>query len=804
MDPYSLRFTHNLLLFLYLIALLSTCVASQSFANPAWAPLAVRSPYLSCWNNASSPLSAVPSFWNQAGATLGWTGMIRVDGVAYQWMGGNTLGFRNPTVLGLEITPTRTIYRFQAGSTMQINVTYLTPIETEDMVKQSIPFSYFYLDAVSADGQPHEVQAYVDITGEWVSGDRGANISWTTTTTGISTFHEISLSEPAQYQEVADQAQDATVYLATLSGTGSSAVPAVNYLVPSRMDFNNSGVVTNANLGNSGPMNGSSTNPWPVFSVSADLGRIVQTPQDQPLVWAIGVVRNPSISYTTATGAVQDRAPYFLVKYPNIESVIDAFLGDFSNSTNRAIALDAQILADAAKISPTYSTLVSTAVRQTIAGIEVTVSKGSDGQWNTSDVKMFMKDVGTSGRVNPVEILYASFPFFLYINPAYAALLLEPLLEYQSSPQYTQPYAATDLGTSYPKAHGNNGAHSQGIEQSANMLIMVLAHALVSGDGTLISRYYTTLRTWTSYLIPTISNPGQQFTADPQLVTNSPNLLLKGIIGVQAMAKIGSLLVRDDDTSAFTNYSQSLMQMWKSSAISSDGTHILETYGGNQSSWSLPYNLYADKLLQTNLVDNALYSAETSFLNKLSNVTTSSATPFGVPVDPSNTQGNAAWTLMTAAIVTDPGVRDDLVRPVQQQIASKIAGFPYSRVYYVDSGDVVSGRASPALGAFFAPLALSLPFKSVTIPPTPPAASTASTTKKSIVGPAVGGVLGGLALLILAAAFWWYWRRRNSPGDRGHSDATVSAIFKASRSNAGAVEATDLHTIHFHQNNEYK
>lgn len=49
-------------------------------------------------------------------------------------------------------------------------------------------------------------------------------------------------------------------------------------------------------------------------------------------------------------------------------------------------------------------------------------------------------------RVNPVEDIYAAFPFFLYINPTYAGQLLSPLLEFQDSVQYNQPYAARDLG----------------------------------------------------------------------------------------------------------------------------------------------------------------------------------------------------------------------------------------------------------------------------------------------------------------------------------------------------------------------
>ena len=51
-------------------------------------------------------------------------------------------------------------------------------------------------------------------------------------------------------------------------------------------------------------------------------------------------------------------------------------------------------------------------------------------------------------RVNPVEVIYAAFPTFLYINSTLAGFLLEPLLEFQSTPTlYPYNFAASDLGT---------------------------------------------------------------------------------------------------------------------------------------------------------------------------------------------------------------------------------------------------------------------------------------------------------------------------------------------------------------------
>lgn len=89
-----------------------------------------------------------------------------------------------------------------------------------------------------------------------------------------------------------------------------------------------------------------------------------------------------------------------------------------------------------------------------------------------SDVKVFMKNMGGAGSdasgcvapyhdhslfmlicwdrstfsVNTVDILYAAFPMFMYINPELGGYLLSPLFEYQDSEAYLLSYAAKNIG----------------------------------------------------------------------------------------------------------------------------------------------------------------------------------------------------------------------------------------------------------------------------------------------------------------------------------------------------------------------
>ena len=75
---------------------------------------------------------------------------------------------------------------------------------------------------------------------------------------------------------------------------------------------------------------------------------------------------------------------------------MDAFTTDFQAAHDRAVVLDNKIIQDASNISAQYVDLVSLATRQTMGSLDITVSGDSDGNVNASDVKIFMKDIGTS------------------------------------------------------------------------------------------------------------------------------------------------------------------------------------------------------------------------------------------------------------------------------------------------------------------------------------------------------------------------------------------------------------------------
>ncbi|PCH43429.1 DUF1793-domain-containing protein, partial [Wolfiporia cocos MD-104 SS10] len=718
---------------------------------------------------------------------LGWAGYITVNGTTYRWLGAapglsGVSPILEATLANVQVTPTRTIYSVIAGK-MNLNITFLSPIEPSDWVRQSIPFSYISLEASSTDGEAYSVSVYSDITAEWLSGNRSAIATWSTRTTNQqNVYHEASLQNSTSFAEISDQAEDGNVIYAMSQGPGMTYQTGPAGTI--RGVFQ-----TNSSLTDSSDPNFRSIKDYPAFAFAVDLGLIKSTAN--PVVWALGYVRNPAIEYTTPTGESQLRYPYWATQYSSVSDVVNEVLGNFAAALSRATELDNRVIAATSNISTDYTDIVSLGARQAFAGIDITVTNDTDGAW---DIKIFMKNIGTDRRVNPVEVMYAAYPMFLYFNSSFCNPLLSPLLEYAASSFYTLPYAASDLGTNYPIASGDNstqqpGSDPQGVEQSANMLIMALAAARASGDGSLLAQYYPLLSNWTNYLVQNSEAPSNQYveSADGQFTTNMTNLAIKGIIGIQAMSEISKAVQEDTDSQKFATTASTYISTWKSLALSSNQQNILFAYG-DSGSWGLMYNLYADLLLQTHLVDETIYQDQSAFYGRLIQNHNGSGKPLVSAIDKyfdmTTSDISTAWLMFTAATATNDTVRNQFISYVWDHASDNLTAGAFPDVYNVNSGAIIQGYASPAQGALFAPLALTVANTTIEIPATastPSPSDTSCNLKPTLgeggshkgaflashMGAIVGGVVyvggvGGLTCILLLGFF--FWRRSHREG----------------------------------------
>lgn len=98
-----------------------------------------------------------------SGQINAWTGLIRVDGKPYTWMGAPpNVPLANQTAY--EYTTTKSVFTINVDDLVQITATFLSPITPDDFKRQSLIFSYLDVAVKSLDGNEHAVQLYTDIT----------------------------------------------------------------------------------------------------------------------------------------------------------------------------------------------------------------------------------------------------------------------------------------------------------------------------------------------------------------------------------------------------------------------------------------------------------------------------------------------------------------------------------------------------------------------------------------------------------------------------------------------------------------
>ncbi|KAH9023971.1 hypothetical protein EDB85DRAFT_294337 [Lactarius pseudohatsudake] len=626
---------------------------------------------------------------------------------------------------------------------MQINLTFLNPIEPKDWVKQSIPLSYLSLTAKSLDGAAHAVQVYSDLSAEWVSGNRSQEIFWTGIDDDSVIGYRVKRQNPTLSEKVTAVTEWGTLYHFIEMGDNITLKIADHSV--SRDLFLHNGMLGATDTSNSPLLIPNST----VFAMSRDLGTIQAT--RDPIVWAVGYAADPVINYKDLSGTPsQQRSPFYKTQYSDDESLVVDFINDFANASSRAQKLDQKILQGAAFFSGPLGDLMSLTTAEIYGNTQLTVATDASGEFNHSDVMAFMD----TNRVNPVVTLYSAFPAFMYIDPELGGLLLEPLFRLQASLKYTSPYAALDLETSYPDVTVSISANNLGVENSGNMLIMTCAHARASGDVSLIMRHYDLLNSWTDYLSNSVLLIHDQYSTDG-LSTNQTNLAIKGIIAIKAMSQMSSFINKTTDFDKYSSTSSRLYAQWKSLALAGDN-YLLAAYG-QIGSWTLGYNLFADVWLNTSVVESSVYDSQSSFIYNLS---LDPAFAYGMPVDNLSSDRSVilGWNMFVAAITPNQDLRTDLI----------------SIVYNVRSGqhsEIPTGAPDAALGAMYAPLALTVPVKPIASP------TTTGTSSKSSKSHIIRGVLGGVAaLLAIVAISMIVWRRRR----QSHGRTPIGSPFEAS------------------------
>ncbi|CAO1620100.1 unnamed protein product [Parajaminaea phylloscopi] len=738
---------------------------TSSFApiRPPSLPLAVKGPYVNAWLPAGNYLDSTPpnkvgnggylagqepAFWTSGyGATgdfrLGWHGFIRIDNTTYQWMGdafGRTVRQgKNAEQLSAEFTATKTIFRFEAAG-VRFNVTFMTPVWPDDLVRQSIPLSYlhFELDTASAEGR--SVQVYADIDERWITAHTMDFENYPYNQDfkdlkGVARWY-LQRDKPQVYTEFRQRAEWGNVTWAVRDRAALYA--RNNNNVVTQLEFLDTGILSNHRDRVAGDNN--------AFAYAVDFDA-QKSPAD--IVFAIGQFRDPYVNYIRAKNPgngrnesfQQDRYGLWAANF-TMDEAVTFFVNDFENALKHCTKLDAKIAADAravvggGAVGDHYAAITQLSVRQSLATTELTISKDKKGGWNTSDTLMFLKEISSNGDMSTVDVMFPQFPLLTYLNPELLRLLMLPIFEYTESGLYPNKWCVHDLGV-YPNAFGHNDGNDEPmqVEESGNMILMTLHWAQLVGKKAakpFLRQHYRIMQQWAEFLVEDSLVPASQLSTDDfaGVLANQTNLALKGIEGIAAMGVIADWIGESKNASYYANVSSTYIQKWQKYAIAKKGTHTKLAYQ-DEDSWGTLYNLFGDRLLNLKLVPKSIYDLQDSWYPKV-------AQQWGVPLDSRHNWTKSDWEMFASAISPSNSTRNLFINKLFSFYTNGRTDAPATDLYESTTGDfpkqpfdpLIYFIARPVVGGHFMHLALAAADKANGISASNPYQYGPPTTKK--------------------------------------------------------------------------
>lgn len=581
-----------------------------------------------------------------------------------------------------------------------MNITFLSPVDPTDKQRQSMPVAYMNVEVQSTDGQQHDVALYTDISAEWASGDREQVVEWSRGTaqgtsnsgSGDVAFHKVWRQNQKEFGEDGDQAAWGSWYYATEQQEGLSYQSGADADV--RRHFIDNGRLNNTEDRNFRPIN----QDFPVFGFALDMGTIAQ--ESRSALFTVNLLQDNAVQFTTNEGTQKIRS-FWRNAFQDELSAITTFYFDYENGARVSATLDLDVADDArAAAGDDYVLITTLAVRQAWAGVQIAGTEQEN--------YMFLKEISSNGNFQTVDVIFPFHPILLYMNAEWMKMILDPLF-INMRYLWPEPFAIHDLGHHYPNAtgHADGKTALQPLEECGNMLIMSLAYAQRTGDTEYLSQNWDLLSGWADWLISNDSViPFHQISTDDFAgpLANQTNLALKGIIGLEAASLMAGMTGHTDQGNNYHDTARDWIQQWEDLGVSRDTNpaHTTLNYG-DEDSYSLLYNLYADALLQTNIVPKSIYTMQSDFYPSVEQT-------YGVALDTRASRTKSDWQIFCAAVASED-TRDMFIQDVAKFLQETALSQPATDLYEADTGNNAGNigpfKARPVVGGWFALLALN-------------------------------------------------------------------------------------------------
>ncbi len=673
-----------------LVAVVAQPVSGAGLRAPS-VPLVTHDPYFSIWSPADKLTQADPVHWTGKPHRL--TSLLRLDGKAFRLMGTSPTNTPAFPQTGYEVTPTRTIYRFE-GEGVRLALTFMTPALPEDLDILSRPVTYVTWTFESTDGQHHSVQVYFDARGEIAVNRGGQSVRRERSDEGELKGSRIGARDQLTLQQKGDDLRIDWGYLYVAAPTNQTPKRDFTIADISQTAFVRSGVGVEGGVLDW--FGGSKGEDWTAafkFEFGINLKAVEPGPVSRWLMLAYD--DELSIKYFR-----QQLRPYWRRNGDDASALLRKAAADYETLKERCEKFDRELIAELrAAGGEQYAQLCVLSYRQTLAGNKIVAD--ANGQ-----PLMFPKENFSNGCIGTVDVLFPQAPFFLVFSPALTKGMLVPILDYAASTRWPYGYAPHDLGT-YPHATGQvygmggKDGDRMPVEESGNMLIMLAALARQQGNAGLATNYWPMLNRWADYLVREGLDPTNQLCSADMFghLPRNANLALKAIIGIGGFAQLCQLSGRPEEARKYLGIARDYAARWQ--ALAKDDGHTRLAYH-LPGSWGMKHNLIWDRVLGLNLFPDSVGDAEVAWYLKVQN-------EFGLPVDNRTPTSLIDWAMWSIALARTDRDFKALAAPIFRYVNETPTRVPLGDWYTTTNAVHKGMQARPVVGGLFIKMLAAAP-----------------------------------------------------------------------------------------------
>jgi hypothetical protein len=673
--PKNQVFSKFVIASVFLLTFAAATALSQQ--RPPAVPLITHDPYFSIWSFADTLTAENTRHWTGAQQPL--TGLIRIDGKPYRFMGADPRELPAMKQLSVQVNATSTIYAFEAAG-LRLNLTFFTPAFPQDLTLLSRPVTYLTWTVSSTDSAAHQVAICLDIDPRIAVNTPDQPVTWSRSQANSLTVLNVGSQEQRPLNRSGDNLRIDWGYfhLAVPENEQSSTATAWG----TAESFAKNGEIPKADMDMPRSPSTGAAHLAVVLPANISAGQ--------------SITRHVLVSYTEgfAIEYLQRRLkPYWQRNGQSTADMLAQAEEQYPALEKRGTEYDQELTADLTTAGgKPYADLAILAYRQTLAAHKLVADV--DGT-----PLMFSKENFSNGCFGTVDVLYPAAPFFLLLNPALLEAQMKPLLDYANLPRWKWPFAPHDLGQ-YPLANGQvygGGERTEEdqmpIEETGNLLILAGALTKAQGNPHLARQYWPLLTKWAEYLLKNGLDPENQLSTDDFAghLAHNANLSIKAIDALGAYSEMARALNHTAEAGQYETAAKQMADKWQTMAI--DGDHYKLAFD-TPGSWSQKYNLVWDKLLNLNLFPAKVHNTELDFYLKHLN-------QYGLPLDSRADYTKLDWELWTATLADNSTQFDALLAPITKWVNETPTRVPLTDWYDTKNGKQIGFQARSVVGGIY-------------------------------------------------------------------------------------------------------